>query len=193
MRTLFLGCLIVFTLFSCKEKSTIFENCRCDKVSLENGITISDSLNHFQMTYPDSSWNPLLNLDSYGNGISVGDSSQGYFRIFAINEFIKRDTFIDWEIEQNKIEQEFNVVEKGEKAMFIQNVHWNLVKFDDENPSYWSLFLTIYHPIDNRFYTLNLTVEDGINIKERICTLENFIGNFYMKSKIDLKSGEKPN
>ena len=82
-RTLILLIVIALTT-SCKQKSTVFRDCSCDQVDLKNGLTIKDTLGNYQIKYPDESWLPILNLDSNGNGISVGDTSLGYLRMFAV-------------------------------------------------------------------------------------------------------------
>ena len=171
--------LITFVLIlstSCRQESKVFNDCKCDQLDLRNGMTIKDSLNHYQITYPDSSWMPILNLDTDGNGITVGDTSLGYLRMFAVTELERDFDFADWDEQQEDIESEFNVKEKGTIDYKKQKVHWNLVKFEVDNT--WTLYLTVNHPTDKRFYTLNLTVEDGENFKKRLCTLESFLDKF---------------
>ena len=160
---------------SCQQESRIFRNCNCKKVNLNNGMIIKDSLNHYQITYPDSTWLTIRNSENE-SAIIVGDTSIGYLRVFSVTEQEREFDFENWNKEQKEIESQFNVIEKGEIDYKNQNVHWNLVKFDEDNT--WSLFLTVNHPTEKRFYTLSITVEDGENFKNRICTLESFLDNF---------------
>ncbi len=154
----------------------VFENCKCEQVDLQNGMEIRDKLDHYQITYPDSTWLPILNLDTNGNGITVGDTSLGYIRVFAVTELERNFEFTDWDEQQKDIESKFDVIDKGTINYQNQEVHWNLVKFEVDKMM--TLYFTVNHPTDKRFYTLNLTVEDGESFKERLCTLESFLDKF---------------
>ena len=75
--------LIIFV--SCKEDSKFFE-CKCEKIDISEKLKITDSLNHYQISYPDENWLPMINLDSSGSGIVVADKSLGYLRSFGVIE-----------------------------------------------------------------------------------------------------------
>ncbi|SHF03988.1 hypothetical protein SAMN05444278_1263 [Psychroflexus salarius] len=167
--------LIIFS--SCKEKSKFFD-CECEKINLSKSLTITDSLNHYRINYPNENWLPLINLDSIGSGIVVADKSLGYLRSFGVIEKEKEFDFNNWEVQQKSIEKEFNIIEKGEVDFFNQQAKWNLVKIDKNKPIIWTLYLTFRHPKDDKFYTLNLTVEDQKNVRNKICNIESLIYGF---------------
>lgn len=176
MKQTFFIIIVILLSTSCKQQSNLFSDCSYEQAELQNWLTVKDTLGNYHIKYPDPSWMPMSNFDSNGNGITVGDTSLGYLRIFSVTELEKKINFLDWDKQQKDIESEFNVIEKGTIFYKNQDVHWNLIKFDIDNM--WSLYLTVDHPIEERFYTLNLTVEDGEDIKSRICTLESFLYGF---------------
>ncbi|WP_127844979.1 hypothetical protein [Psychroflexus aestuariivivens] len=120
----------------------------------------------------------MINLDSIGSGIVVADKSLGYLRSFGVIEKEKEFDFDNWEVQQKSIEKEFNIIEKGEVDFFNQQAKWNLVKIDKNKPIIWTLYLTFRHPKDDKFYTLNLTVEDQKNVRNKICNIESLIYGF---------------
>ncbi|MCH8904022.1 MAG: hypothetical protein IIA45_08930 [Bacteroidetes bacterium] len=174
--------IISFVLFStaCRQKSEFFDDCNCSKVKLKDAITVTDTLNHFQIEFPDRSWYHILSLDTNGNSITGGDTSLGYLRIVVVTELNDKSFLKNWDIQQAGVESEFNVVEKGEIELYNQIVHWNLVRIDVDQRITWSLYLTVEHPREDRYYLLNLSVDDDKNARERICTLESFLETFEM-------------
>lgn len=164
---------------SCKEKnaSIFFEGCSCEQINLDNGITHIDTFNHFSARFPDTSWFITKELIE-GNGLTGCNDSKGYFRCFAITEMEKADPWPSDEEQQQEIEEQFNVLETGSIMYKDEKCTWNLVAFDNDPTPVYSMYITVEHPSDNRFYTLNLSTEQDKNMENRICELESFLKHF---------------
>lgn len=149
-----------------------FENCNCHEVDLSRSIIVTDSLNHFSISIPDSTWKPIRFLFENENGLTVGDTTKGFLRLINITEQ-KYDGQWDWEEEQKIIENFFNVEETGDLNFNGKACRWNLVSFDNDKLPMYSLYLTMLDSLN--FYTINISIEKTMDYKTRICELESII------------------
>jgi hypothetical protein len=150
-------------------------------MNLKNGIEFTDTLGYFSYRVPDSSWKPLRFLDDNENGLTVGDTSLGYIRLFNVNQ--SHYTYAwNWEEEQKNVEKEFNVIEKGEINLNGKGSHYNLVLFDEDTPQMISFYVTVLDTIKKRQYTLNLKTEYTEDYKTRFCKMKPMIESFKIKN-----------
>lgn len=162
-----------------EESSLFFKDCKCNKIDFSNGIFFSDTLGHYSIKYPNEKWLPIRNLDNNGNGVTGVDTLNGYYKIAAITEIEKGKNWPSQEENLEEIERMFNVIEKGHINYNGQKCYWHLVKFDKGVLPIYTLYLGVNK--NNRFYTVNLSVEQGENYKEKLCRLESFIDQFEIK------------
>lgn len=172
---------IIFFVYSCtnKEPSLFFKNCACDKIDLSNGDIFTDSLGHYSVRYPNKKWLPIRNLDKNGNGITGGDTLSGYSQFVAITEIEKGENWLSQEENLNEIGRMFNVLEKGHINYKGQKCYWHLVNFDDGPIPLYTLFVGVNK--NNRFYIINLSVEQRENYRQKLCRLEPFLDQFQIK------------
>ena len=176
--------LSLLILFSCGQKkgsTNFYENCDESPLNLKNGIEVSDSLDYFSYKIPDSTWKPLRFLDDNENGLTVGDTSQGYMRFFNVNQSEYTYEW-NWEEEQMKIEADFNVIETGEVNLNGQERPYNLVLFDEDTPQMISFYVIILDTIKKRQYTLNLATEYNEDYITRICRMKPLLESFKIKN-----------
>ena len=176
--------LFSICLFSCsnhEKNSNFFENCNDSMLKLENGIEVTDSLNYFSYSIPDSSWHPERFLDEKENGLTVGDTSEGYMKLFNVNQ---SDYTYDWNWDEEfkNVEKDFNVIEKGE--ILFQGIlrPYHIVLFEEESPEFYSFYLTYLDTIQKRQFTLNITVEGSSDYKARICNMRPILESFKIKN-----------
>ena len=108
------------------------------------------------------------------------DSINGYFGIVGISEMKKDIPWPNKKEQQKEILNDYNVIESGEFNFKGQMCLWNLVEFSEDPLPINTLYITVEHPVENRFYTINLSVDQGANMRSRICQLESFIETFKM-------------
>ena len=130
---------------------------------------------------PNYSWSISRSLDSLGSGLTIGDTTKGFIRIFNIN---RTDYNPPWDLnkEQAQVEQDFNVIEKGDIYFKGKKSKWNLVFYDQDLPQTYSLYLTYLDEENKKIFTLDLTTENVGNIKQNLCTLEPLIKTFKIKT-----------
>lgn len=165
---------VAFVLSSCgvKEPSVFFENCSCNKLEFSDGVSITDSLNHYSVKYPSFLWQPVKNLDEFHNGITGVNTTNDKLEALAITETVKGDSYVSPEEEIK--EYPFNQVVKKGKIQFLgEQRDWLLIKHDDEPEPYYSLYLTIDK--EKVVYTINFTVAQEDDYENKICRLEKYL------------------
>jgi hypothetical protein len=158
-----------------------YNGCNTSDLNLNNGIEVTDSLEYFSYLIPDSTWMPVRSFGYNENGLTVGDTSQGYMRFFNVNQ---SDYSYDWNWadEQKSIEMEFNVKETGEILLDGQERRYNIVLFENNNPQMISFFVTILDTVKKKHYTLSLTTEYVDDYKSRICNMKPLLESFKIKN-----------
>jgi hypothetical protein len=171
--------ILVLVSGSCslRNDSLFFSNCSCNQMDLRKGLIIADSLNHFQLTVPDSSWKPLHYTTSETNSITVGDTSRGYVETFSVLESSYQGIW-DIDKEQEDVLRQFNVILSGDILFKGQECRWNLILYKDTIPETYALFLTYLDTINKLSYTISLTVESSLEYEKRICELESILASF---------------
>lgn len=162
-----------------KEPSVFFEDCECDKIDFSEGIVFSDTLGHYSVKYPNKKWLPIRNLDENGNGVTGVDTLLAYNQIAAITEIEKGENWPSKEENLREIEEMYNVLDRGYINYKGQKCYWHLVKFDEGVIPIYTLYLGVDKT--DRFYIVNLSVEQGENYKNKLCKLEPFIDQFEIK------------
>lgn len=125
----------------------------------------------FSLQIPDSSWNPLRTYDGETNGLIVGDFSKGYYRVFSIHQVSYQGKW-DWDAELQKIESDYDVVEKGPTSFQNHKTYYHLIKDKADNYQFYSYFLTYLNTDHKRNYTLMISVESDNNHWEKICEMK---------------------
>lgn len=172
---------IILFLFSCNEvaNKNFFDKCNCETIHTNNGFRVFDSIKNYSIICPDSSWDISRNYDSLENHLMVSDTMQGFLRLFSVTELERNFApSIPWKIHQEKIEELYNVVEKGKIRIGEKLYPWNLVKLDEYEPECYTLFVTINHPTKKLYYTLNLSVWVESDYFEELCRMEKLIKSF---------------
>lgn len=176
--------LLSLYLASCsnQEGKVFFEKCDNSVLNLTKGIEITDSLNYFIYNIPDSSWHPERFLNQKENGLTVGDTSEGYMRLFNVNQ---SDYTYDWNWEEEfkNVEKDFNVIEKGEVIFQGEIRPYHIILFDEDSPEFYSFYLTYLDTIKKRQYTLNIAVEGSSDFKARICNMKPILESFRLTTK----------
>jgi hypothetical protein len=166
----------LLTLISCSEKSEFLEDCNCEKIDLKNGIVVNGADNRYSVVLPDNSWNP--EITEIGLSASVfGDNS---FKYFGINEMRKAKPWMSLEEQQKDVESRFDVIESGVSDLLQKKSIWNLVEEKFDTIPIVGLYVTVEHPTDDLFYTVNLAVSKNEYGKKELCELENIIKSFKM-------------
>jgi hypothetical protein len=166
--------IITLVLSACskKEESIFFEDCSCNKIDFANGINITDSLNHYSVKYPSMIWQPIRNLDEFHNGITGFNTENEELEALAITETIKGDNYVSAEEEMKKYPFK-QIVDQGKIKYLGKQRDWRIIKHDDEPTPYYSLYLTV--DSEKVVHTINFTVEQGKNYKDKICRLEKYL------------------
>lgn len=165
---------------SCGHKESpvsFYEQYNDSLINLDGGIVVTDSLGYFSFQIPDSTWAPVRFLNDIDNGLTVGDTSLGYLRIFNVNQSNYTYDW-NWEEEQKNVKQDFNVIETGEIYVNGQESKYNLVLFENDNPQMISFYVTVLDTIRRRQYILTLTTEYAKDFKSRISNMNPLIDSF---------------
>ncbi len=157
-----------------------FDNCDCEKLDLSKSVNVTDSLNHFSISVPDSTWKPVRFLSKNENGLTVGDTTKGFLRLINITEQ-EYNGLWNWDKEQKSVEKTFNVKETGDLNFNGKVCRWNLVSFDNDKVPMYSLYLTVVDSL--KFYTINMSVEKTMDYKTKICELESIIKTLKINKK----------
>ena len=169
--------LIAFlTLISCSEKSEFINDCECEKIDLKNGIVVNGTSNRYSIVLPNSSWEPEI----ADNGISAGTFEENAFKYFGITEMGKAKPWMTLEEQQKDVESKYDVLESGITKVFEKKAIWNLVEEKFDTIPIIGLYVTVEHPTNDLFYTVNLAVSKNKYGKKEICELENIIKSFKM-------------
>ena len=158
-----------------------FDNCDNSTLELKYGIEVRDSLGYFSFQIPDSTWKPLRFLSEKENGLTVGDTSEGYMRFFNVNQSNYTE-YWDWEEEQKNVELNFYVVESGEISLNGQKRKYNLVLHEEDSPQMISFYVTVLDTIRKRMYTLNLVTEYSEQYQTRICKMKPLMESFKIEN-----------
>jgi hypothetical protein len=170
---LIIGFLI---LISCSEKSEFLADCKCEKIDLNNGIVVKGTENRYSVILPDSSWNPeITNI-----GLSAGTFDDTSFKYFGINEMGKAKPWMSLEEQQKDVESKYDVIESGVSDLLQKKSIWNLVEEKFDTIPIIGLYVTVEHPTDDIFYTVNLAVSKNKYGKKELCELESIIKSFKM-------------
>ena len=172
--------LIIATVTGCgegKQSSQFFDDCPCSQIEI-SGETFKDSLNHFSVGAPEGNWYSSLNLDSNGNGISIGDDNSEAIRMFTITELEKSDTWSDKKNQLKGIQEKFDVIKHGEVSFRGAKRFWYFVK-DDSMPNLHVLYINVEHETENRFVTLAIWIEGEDFDFRNICELESILNSFH--------------
>ncbi|TXD80860.1 hypothetical protein ESY86_20020 [Subsaximicrobium wynnwilliamsii] len=172
-KLLIIGFLI---LISCSEKSEFLEDCECEKIDLKNGIVVNGKENRYSVVLPDSSWNPEIT----DIGLSAGTFDDSSFKYFGINEMGKAKPWMSLDEQQKDVERKYDVIESGVSDMLQKKSIWNLVEEKFNTIPIIGLYVTVEHPTDDLFYTVNLAVSKNKYGKKELCELENIIKSFKM-------------
>ena len=140
-RLTFIYILLLTSFCNSKEQSVFFEDCSCNKVDLTDGFEISDSLNYFSYIIPNDLWSHSRLVNSIGTGLTIGDTTEGYIRLFNINR-VDYDPPWNEEKEQAQVEADFNIIETGNIQFMGKESRWNLVYYEHDIPQTYSLYLT---------------------------------------------------
>jgi len=173
--------VIVIILCSCQEESDFLSDCKCYKKDFKRGIKVTDNLDRYQIVVPNENWNPTTVTDELGNGIDAAILEGKSYKYFGVNE-IKKDN--DWESlkkQQAEYKSDTNVIESGFININGQESLWNLVDYNTDSIPKLTLYVTTEHPIENSFYTLNLSVSKNKYGKKELCELENLLKLFNTK------------
>ncbi len=163
-------------LISCSEKSEFLNDCECEKIDLKNGITVNGKENRYSIVLPNNSWEPEV----ANNGISAGIFGENAFKYFGITEMRKAKPWMTLEEQQKDVESKYNVIESGITNVFEKKAIWNLVEEKFDTIPIVGLYVTVEHPKNDLFYTVNLAVSKNKYGKKEICELENIIKSFKM-------------
>ncbi|GER61056.1 hypothetical protein ULMA_31640 [Patiriisocius marinus] len=163
-------------LISCSEKSEFLNDCECEKIDLKNGITVNGKENRYSIVLPNNSWEPEV----ANNGISAGTFGENAFKYFGITEMRKAKPWMTLEEQQKDVESKYNVIESGITNVFEKKAIWNLVEEKFDTIPIVGLYVTVEHPKNDLFYTVNLAVSKNKYGKKEICELENIIKSFKM-------------
>ena len=161
------------------EESSFFDQCPPSDLFRNGSIPFSDSLGEFSFRLPDSSWHITRYVTADENGISAGDMSTGYIRVFSVNR-LHYDYNWNWADEQREIEDAFNVLETRSINLNGQQVHSNLVLFEEDDPSMISLFVSLIDSTHQRFYTLHLMTEYAEDYPDRLCAMRPLLERFHL-------------
>ncbi len=153
-------------------------DCHCEKIDLANGVEIDDNLGRFSFNVPNSNWVPYFHTNDIGNGVVCGFLDGESFKTFSITELTKDENWMSRQDMQADIESKYNVIESGSIVINKQESLWNLVDFNKDSIPSLALFVTTEHPVENWFYTINLSVSKDKYGKKEICELENSILSF---------------
>jgi len=163
-------------LISCSEKSEFMKDCECEKLDLTNGIIVNGKDNRYSIVLPDNSWEPEI----ADNGISAGTFEESAFKYFGITEMRKAEPRMTLEEQQRDVESKYDVTESGTIDLFEKKSIWYLVEEEFDTIPIIGLYVTVEHPTNDLFYTVNLAVSKNKYGKKEICELENIIKSFKM-------------
>ena len=152
-------------------------DCECKKINLKSDVTVFGMENRYSIELPDNSWNPEIT----DNGINAGIFEENAFKYFGIMEMKKAKPWMTLEEQQKDIESKFEVIENGVTDMFEKKAIWNLVNEKFDSIPIIVLYVTVEHPTNDLFYTLNLAVSKNKYGKRELCELENIIKSFKIK------------
>mgnify|MGYP005992155049 FL=1 len=82
------------------------------------------------------------------------------------------------EEQQKDVESKYDVLDNGITDIFEKKAIWNLVEEKFDTIPIIGLYVTVEHPTDDLFYTLNLAVSKNRYGKKELCELENIIKSF---------------
>lgn len=170
----FLPILFVMILVSCGNKSEpprYLNDCADSDLNLDDGIVVSDTLGLFSFQIPDSSWNPIRTYDDDSNGLTAGDFSKGYYRVFNVRQSYFEGKW-NWDEELQKISSDYDVVEMGPTSFQNQNTYYHLIKDKADNYYFYSYMLTYLDTSRKRNYTLMISVESENNHWKKICEMK---------------------
>ena len=169
---------------SCRQEVTpemFLDKCNETELELINGIEVTDSLGHFSFRVPDITWQPMKFLNDKENGLVVSDTSEGYIRVFSVNQSNYTYDW-NWEEEQKNVEKYFTVLESGELNLNGRKYKYNIVLDEDSSPKLASLFVTFLDTVEKRNYTLELMTENAKDYKSRFCTMKPILESFKIKT-----------
>lgn len=170
--------VVCFLIISCQEKSAFLTNCLCKQIDVKEGIRVDDNIGRFSFEVPNEDWVPYFHTDHLSNGVTVGLIDGDNFKTFSITELTKAENWKSKENTQADVEANFNIIESGRIVVDGQESLWNLVDFNTDSIPSLSLYVTVEHPTENWFYTLNLSVSTDKYGKKDLCELENLILSF---------------
>lgn len=180
MKIPILSSCLILTACTSNSPSDFFSN-SFKKVDISNGLFISDTLGMFEYKIPDSSWMPIRVYDNTGNGLTVGDTTNGYFRGINVNQ-IKYTPPYDDESEHDIIMSKYNVLETGFMLIYNQKCRWHLINEFEDNHDYTSLFISYVDTLNSNLFVIHALVENAGDYKSRICSLENIIKSFRLRN-----------
>lgn len=163
-------------LFSCSEKSEFLSDCKCRKLDLKRGLIVNGKENRYSIVLPNSSWKPEVT----NTGINAGIFKENAFKYFGISEMKKGKPWMTLEEQQKDVENKYNVIEYGITDLFEKKSIWNLVEEKYDTIPIIGLYITVEHPTNDLFYTINIAVSKNKYGKKDICELENIIKSFKM-------------
>lgn len=149
-------------------------DCECKKDDLKSGIVVSGKENQYSIVLPDNSWSPEID----GDGISAGTFDDNAFKYFGLTEMRKAKPWMNLEEQQKDLESKYNTIESGITYLFERKAIWSLVEEKFDTTPIIGLYVTVEHPTEDLFYTLNLAVSKNKYGKEELCELENIIKSF---------------
>lgn len=117
-------------------------------------------------------WLPIRNLDKFHNGITGINGDNEKLEGVSITETIKGDSYVSAE-EEMKSYPFKQVVDQGKIQYLGKQRDWRVIKHDDEPRPYYSLYLTLDG--EKVVHTINFTVEQEKNYKDKLCRLEKFL------------------
>lgn len=164
----------ILLLISCSEKSEFLNDCECEKINLDSDVTLFGMEHRYSIKLPSNNWNPEITDD----GISAGIFEENAFKYFGLTEMRKAKPWMTLEEQQKDVESKYDVIENGITDVFEKKAIWNLVEEKFDTIPIIGLYVTVEHPTDDLFYTLNLAVSKNKYGKKELCELENIIKSF---------------
>ncbi len=175
--------VVVALLAGCEKshkQSMFFEDCECEQVAM-SGASVMDVSEAFKIyLVDDEGWAVDVGFEENPYGLTLTDTT-GALRGYTAVPMEMEDPWPSWEEMDKEIREDFNVMENGKVELLNRECRWYLVSYDDEIFTH-SLFVTVEDEAVGFFYTLNISVDDAKNYKERICELEPLISSFELVS-----------
>lgn len=123
---------------------------------------------------------PIRVYDKNGNGLTVGDTSNGYFIGINVNQ-MKISPSYNSDKEHENIKREQDVLETGFIELNGQKSRWHLIQEYNSDPGYNSLFISYIDSQNHYLYVIHALVDNESNFREKICSLEHIIKSFRLK------------